>query len=137
LEFFNNIIKGLESPLVLYFFSSDLNVPLNQSGKILNLGTLNIGWKWFNIDIEEYIHLFIIIKNEDDGIQSEITTPITNEDGSSSYFSTHTLRVGTYRIIDGGSVESPNKYIITNINSTFTIFKDKETTINIRTEKVL
>ena len=114
-----------------------INVPLNQSGKILNLGTLNIDWKWFNIDIEEYIHLFIIIKNEDDGIQSEITTPITNEEGSSSYSSTHALRVGTYRIIDGGSVESPNKYIITNINSTFTIFKDKETTINIRTEKVL
>ena len=116
---------------------SNINVPLNQSGKILNLGTLNIGWKWFNIDIEEYIHLFIIIKNEDDGIQSEIITPITNENGSSGYSSTHTLRVGTYRIIDGGSVESPNKYIITNINSTFTIFKDKETTINIRTEKVL
>ena len=33
MEFFNNIIKGLESPLVLYFFSSDLNVPLNQDGK--------------------------------------------------------------------------------------------------------
>lgn len=31
MEFFNNIIKGLESPLVLYF-SSDLNVPLNQDG---------------------------------------------------------------------------------------------------------
>lgn len=39
-----------------------INVPLNQDGKILNLGTLNIGWKWFNIDIGEYIHLFIIIK---------------------------------------------------------------------------
>ena len=33
MEFFNNIIKGLESPLVLYFFSSDLNVPLNQGGR--------------------------------------------------------------------------------------------------------
>ena len=41
-----------------------INVPLNQDGKILNLGTLNIGWKWFNIDIGEYIHLFIIIKKK-------------------------------------------------------------------------
>lgn len=40
MEFFNNIIKGLESPLVLYFFSSDLNVPLNQDGKKEDYGYL-------------------------------------------------------------------------------------------------
>ena len=33
MEFFNNIIKGLEVILVLYF-SLTLNVPLNQEGKI-------------------------------------------------------------------------------------------------------
>lgn len=40
MEFFNNIIKGLESPLVLYFFSSDLNVPLSQDGKKEDYGYL-------------------------------------------------------------------------------------------------
>lgn len=51
MEFFNNIIKGLESPLVLYFFSSDLNVPLNQEGRdpewvyvFESSTTLNASW---------------------------------------------------------------------------------------------
>ena len=41
MEFFNNIIKGLEVILVLYF-SLTLNVPLNQDGKTLTTYTIKI-----------------------------------------------------------------------------------------------
>ena len=43
MEFFNNIIKGLEVILVLYF-SLTLNVPLNQDGYVIPTGIVKCTW---------------------------------------------------------------------------------------------